>query len=127
MRAMAMLGVFVSLTAAGLPTSRAAETVTDSGIQQHTQSQAFVRGCVPWDGAASRAIAQWAQASPDVDVRLVSEAIAGLRRARRLCELGSLADACVEYDAVIRGVQRRLQAGAMPPMCRSVTVGVPGS
>ena len=122
MRRLIMLGVMVALTAAGPSPAWAAETV-----QQHAQSPTFAWRCASWDEAASRAMSQLAQASPDVNVRLVSDSIAGMRRARRLCALGSLADACLEYDAVIHSVQRRLQGGAIPPMCRSIATEVPAS
>ena len=124
MRTILMLGVMAAL-AAGLSTPRAAETA--GGGANHQQPPTFDRRCAPWDQAAGRVISQRAQATPDVDVLLVSESIAGMRRARRLCALGSLTDACLEYDAVIRGVQRRLQTGALPPMCRSVAAEVPAS
>ena len=124
MRILAMLGVMVCVD--GGRAGRwplAAETAGGNAI--HQQSPTFDRRCAPWDEAAGRVISQRAQTTPDVDVRLVSEFIAGMRRARRLCALGSLTDACLEYDAVIRGVQRRLQTGALPPMCRSIAAEVP--
>jgi hypothetical protein len=123
MRILAMLGVLVALAVAGPSTLRAAETVGGNGVQR--PPPAFASRCAPWDEAAGRVISQRAQTTPDVDVRLVSESIAGIRRARRLCALGSLTDACLEYDAVIRSVQRRLQTGALPPMCRSIAAEVP--
>ena len=125
MRTILMLGVMAALAAAGMSMPRAAETAGGNAI--HQQSPTFDRRCAPWDEAAGRAVAQRAQTTPDVDVRLVSESIAGMRRARRLCVLGSLTDACLEYDAVIRGVQRRLQTGALPPMCGSIAAETPAS
>jgi hypothetical protein len=127
MRKMAMLGVMAVLMLMGPSVPWAAETVAGNGVQQHAESPTFVGRCALWDEAAGWAIAQRAQATPDVNVHLVSDSVAGMRRARRLCALGSLADACLEYDAVISGVQRRLQAGAMPPMCRSVATDAPAS
>jgi hypothetical protein len=123
MRILPMLGVMVCLMAAGWSMARAAENAGGNAI--HQQSPTFDRRCAPWDEAASQAITLLAQATPEVNVRLASESIAGMRRARRLCALGSLTDACLEYDAVIRGVQRRLQTGALPPMCRSIAAEVP--
>jgi hypothetical protein len=122
MRAIVLLGAVAAL-ALGLSMVRAAETAGSNDVQP----PASVGRCAQWDEAASRVTSQLAQATPEVNVRLVSESIAAIRRARRLCGLGSLADACLEYDAVIRGVQRRLQAGALPPMCRSIANGVPAS
>jgi hypothetical protein len=130
MRIVAMLGVMIALAAAGLQAPGASALLaaeTAGGNATHRQTPTFDRRCAPWDEAAGRVISQRAQATPDVDVRLVSESIAGMRRARRLCALGSLTDACLEYDAVIRGVQRRLQTGALPPMCRSIATEVPAS
>jgi hypothetical protein len=125
MRTMVMLSVMVAAMAAGISALRAAETTGGNAI--HRPSPAFAQRCAPWDDAASRAISQRAQAVADVDVRLISESIAGMRRARRLCALGSLTGACLEYDAVIRGVQRRLQIGTLPAMCRSVASDVPAT
>jgi hypothetical protein len=127
MRAIALLSAVAvlasALSAPLAPALWAAETAGRNGVQQ--RPPAVAQRCTPWDEAASRAISQRAQATPDVNVRLVADSIAAMRRARRLCALGSLTDACLEYDAVIRGVERRLQAGALPPMCRSITSDIP--
>jgi hypothetical protein len=126
MRDRVMLGLVaalaVAILAAPLSGAHAGETI---GAEAPRPSASV---CAPWKQAASRTIAELAQARPDVDVLRVSEAIADVRRADRLCALGSLIDACIAYDAVIRGVEHRLQgARTMPPMCRSIATGVPAS
>jgi hypothetical protein len=121
-----LFGLMIALAAAGLFTA-VLGAIAGESVEGPPQVRTFAWRCASWDEAAGRAIAQRAQAERDVNVRLVSESTAGLRRARRLCALGSLADACREYDAVIRGVQSRLQVGLLPEMCRSITLDAPAS
>jgi hypothetical protein len=83
--------------------------------------------CAPWDAAASETIVQLAQGGPDIDVRRVSEAVAAMRRARRHCELGWFRFACLEYDAIIRGVVSRTHAGPAPQMCWPVMLDPPAN
>ena len=126
MRDRVMLGLMAAFAAAILaaPVSRvhAGET---SGALAPPPAAASI--CAPWKEAASRTIAQLAQARPDIDVLRISESIAGMRRADRLCALGFLVSACREYDAIMRGIPSRLYVGPMPQMCQSVPRDEPAS
>ena len=126
MRDRVMLGLMAALTAAILaaPVSRLHAGETSGALAQPPPAASI---CAPWKEAASRTIAQLAQAGPDIDVLRISESIAGMRRADRLCALNFLVSACREYDAIIRGIPSRLHAGAMPEMCQSVPREAPAS
>jgi hypothetical protein len=126
MRDRVMLGLMAALAAAILtaPVSRlhAGETSTAPAPPRSAASV-----CASWKEAASRTIAQLAQAGPDVNVLRISDSIAGMRRADRLCALGFLVSACREYDAIMRGIPSRLHVGPMPQMCQSVPRDEPAS
>lgn len=97
------------------------------GAGARTRPHPSLAICAGWEKAANQAIAQLARGEPNVNLQQISDAIAGMRRARRLCELGWPRFACIEYDAIIRGIPSRLQIGTVPQMCQSVALDPPGS
>ena len=126
MGAIARLGLLAALAAGTLAVpllrAQAGETAISEAPPPLSASI-----CAPWKQAASLTIAQLAQPRGELDVLRISESIAGMRRADRLCVLGFIVSACREYDAVIRGIPSRLQAATMPEMCRSVVPEAPAS
>ena len=95
-------------------------------VSARAQSQTVMPTCAPWKEAASRLIAQLAQADP-VNFLRISESVTGMRHAHRLCELGFRLSACREYDAIIHDIPRRLHVGPTPPMCQSIAVDTPAT
>jgi hypothetical protein len=126
MRDRVMLGLMVAL-AAGILAAPLCRAHAGETIAAEAPPPPSALACAPWKQAASRTIVQLAQAGGDVDVLRISEAVAGMRRADRLCVLGFVLSACREYDAIIRGVPSRLQDAATPEMCRSITRETPAS
>ena len=53
-----------------------------------------------WHLAASAVVSRQVQSTRDVDLLFVSNSIDRMRRARRNCELGEIAQACEDYRAV---------------------------
>jgi hypothetical protein len=89
---------------------------SNDGFDARVQTDIFKSICAPWDEEASEAIVRLVQGSSDIDLQRVSDAISRMRRARRLCESGWVRLACLDYDAVIRGVAFD-HSGPVPPMC----------
>jgi hypothetical protein len=62
--------------------------------------QKLARTCLQWHIAASAVVSRRIQSTRDVDLLFVSNSIDRMRRARRNCELGEIAQACEDYRAV---------------------------
>jgi hypothetical protein len=125
MRKIAMIGLMAALAAAGILTTLDSRLKAGETFGAPTPSRTSVSSCALWKEAASRTIEQLARARSDVNLLRVSESIAGMRRAHRLCQLGFLVSACREYDAIIRGNPSHLHLGSMPPMCQSIAGDTP--
>lgn len=69
--------------------------------------------CAAWHATAGDALAGLVHAK--MDLTQVSDVIARLRRARRTCELGSIALACRDYQTIIAMAPRKLAGPAGPP------------
>jgi hypothetical protein len=122
MRKTAMVGVMLALAATAIVAASAGRVSAGETIEGSAQPRTFMTRCAPWKAAASKTIAELAHAGPNADLVRVSDSIAAMRRADRLCELGLMMSACREYDAVIRGIPSRLHIVSAPPMCRSITL-----
>jgi hypothetical protein len=90
---------------------------SNDGFEARVQVDTFKSICAPWDEQASETIARIVQGRSDIDLQRVSDAISRMRRARRLCESGWVRLACLDYDAVIRGVATFDHSGPAPPIC----------
>ena len=77
--------------------SGAAHTAGDADPQK------LARPCLQWQLAASAVVSRMAQSTHDVDLVYVSNSIDRMRRARRNCELGEMAQACQDYHSVAAG------------------------
>jgi hypothetical protein len=66
--------------------------------------QKLARTCLQWHMAASAVVSRQVQSARDVDLVMVTNAIDRMRRGRRNCELGALAEACEDYHAVASGL-----------------------
>ena len=69
-----------------------------------TNPQQLARTCLQWHLAASAVVSRQIQSTRDVDLIFVSNSIDRMRRARRNCELGEIAQACEDYHAVASGL-----------------------
>ena len=63
--------------------------------------QRLARTCLQWHMAASAVVSRQIQSAQDVDLVMVTSSIDRMRRARRNCELGEVAQACADYHAVV--------------------------
>lgn len=78
---------------------------SDANVQNAQAEQpALAAACLQWHQAAGEAVARLAQSATDSDLRLASDAIFRMRRARRNCEEGWVALACQDYYAVVRNL-----------------------
>lgn len=66
--------------------------------------QKLARICLQWHHAASAVVSRQVQSTRDVDLLSVSNWIDRMRRARRNCELGAIAEACEDYHSVATGL-----------------------
>jgi hypothetical protein len=66
--------------------------------------QKLARTCLQWHLAASAVFSRQVQSTRDVDLVMVTNSIDRIRRARRNCELGEVAQACEDYRAVASGL-----------------------
>lgn len=66
--------------------------------------QPLARTCLQWHMAASAVVSRQVQSIRDVDLVMVTNSIDRMRRARRNCELGQVAQACEDYHAVASGL-----------------------
>jgi hypothetical protein len=66
--------------------------------------QKLARTCLLWHQAASAVVSRQIQSTRDVDLVMVTSSIDRMRRARRNCELGAVAQACEDYHAVASGL-----------------------
>ena len=126
MRKIAMFGFMAAFAVAGALTTSASRGTAGERFSASAPSQTVMSTCAPWKEAASRLVAQLAQAEP-VNFLRISDSITGMRHAHRLCELGLLPSACRAYDAIIHGIPRRLHVGPTPPMCQSIAVDTPAA
>ena len=62
--------------------------------------QKFARTCLEWHMAASAVVSRQIQSTRDIDLVMVTNSIDRMRRARRNCELGAVAQACDDYHAL---------------------------
>jgi len=67
------------------------------------ETQGFARTCMQWHLAAGAVVSRLVQSTHDVDLVYVSNSIDRMRRARRNCELGEMAQACQDYHSVAAG------------------------
>ena len=67
------------------------------------EKQKFARTCMQWHLAAGAVVSRMVQSTHDVDLVYVSNSIDRMRRARRNCELGEMAQACQDYHSVAAG------------------------
>jgi hypothetical protein len=112
--ALGVAGVLAMAAVLALPNLQVGAT---DGIEPGAQLRSYLSICAPWDAAAGEAIVRLVQAKPGIDLQLVSDAIARMRRARRTCEAGWVRLACLDYDAVIRGVPASFAPNPQAPMC----------
>jgi hypothetical protein len=66
--------------------------------------QKLARTCLQWHLAASAVVSRQIQSTHDADLVFVTNSIDRMRRARRNCELGEVAQACEDYHAVASGL-----------------------
>ncbi len=66
--------------------------------------QKLARTCLQWHLAASAVVSRQIQSTRDVDLVFVTNSVDRMRRARRNCELGEVAQACEDYHAVASGL-----------------------
>lgn len=76
--------------------------VVAGGAAAQGSHRALTPQCLSWDIAAGEALARRLAAGV-ADLRLVSDAVFRLRRARRNCEYGAAHLACEDYAAVRHG------------------------
>ena len=67
------------------------------------EQQKFARTCMQWHLAAGAVVSRLAQSTRDVDLVYVINSIDRMRRGRRNCELGEMAQACQDYHSVAAG------------------------
>ena len=96
-RRRAMGGTFAIAAIALLLTTAAFRSGATAG---DTNPQQLARTCLQWHLAASAVVSRQVQSTRDVDLLFVSNSIDRMRRARRNCELGEIAQACEDYRAV---------------------------
>jgi hypothetical protein len=65
-----------------------------------TDPQKLARTCLQWHMAASAVVSRQIQSTRDADLAMVTHSVDRMRRARRNCELGEVAQACEDYHAV---------------------------
>lgn len=66
--------------------------------------QKLARNCLQWHLAASAVVSRQIQSTRDADLVFVTNSVDRMRRARRNCELGEVAQACEDYRAVASGL-----------------------
>lgn len=82
-------------------------------------AQAYL-SCAPWNAAASEVIVRLTH-NAAIDLRSLTSAVATMRRARRLCDLGLVGLACLEYEAIVLSVPSS-PPREPPQMCLSAVV-----
>jgi|SRR5262245_5346918 len=97
------LGTFAAFAIALLLSIIVFRPVATSG-EGDIERQRLARTCLQWHLAASTVVSRQVQSTRDVDLVSVSNAIDRMRRARRNCELGEIAEACEDYHAVASGL-----------------------
>lgn len=101
---------------------------SDTNVQNAQAEQpALAAACLQWHQAASEAVARLAQSASDSDLRMASDGIFRMRRARRNCEEGWVALACQDYHAVTRNLPGYANTRDEPFVaCRRSAEGVSG-
>lgn len=84
------------------------------------EQQKFARTCMQWHLAAGAVVSRMAQSTHDVDLVYVSNSIDRMRRARRNCELGEMAQACQDYHGVAAGAPGHAMSNDLFPCARLV-------
>ena len=84
------------------------------------EKQKFARTCMQWHLAAGTVVSRMVQSTHDVDLVYVSNSIDRMRRARRNCELGEMAQACQDYHSVAAGAPSRAMSNDLFPCARLV-------
>ena len=83
--------------------------------------QKLSRTCLQWHMAASAVVSRQVQSIRDVDLVMVTNSIDRMRRARRNCELGAVAQACEDYHAVATSLPGHAMTNILFP-CERIAV-----
>ena len=84
------------------------------------EQQKFARTCSQWHLAAGAVVSRMVHSTRDVDLVYVSNSIERMRRARRNCELGEMAQACQDYHSVAAGAPAYAMSNELFPCARAV-------
>lgn len=84
-------------------------------------AQKLARTCLQWHLAASAVVSRQVQSTREVDLVMVTNSIDRMRRGRRNCELGEIAQACKDYHAVASALPGFAMSNGLFPCARVAT------
>jgi hypothetical protein len=110
-----VLGTLVMAGIAALAGAIALTRTPDAGAIERQQS---ARACLQWHAGAGTVVSRLVRSTRDADLQQVSDSVDRIRRARRNCEAGRLAQACQDYHAVAVSVPGHVPGSAWYPCAR---------
>lgn len=100
-------------------------TFRSGATASDVERQKVAGTCLQWHFAASAVVSRQVQSTRDVDLVHLSNSIDRMRRARRNCELGEVAQACDDYHAVASSLPGHAMSNDLFP-CAPATASVVG-